>query len=62
VLWLEFDQPLQDPHDVYFGRVLANAPDPALTARRTRRTWPSHRCPSGAPYFSRTYGSYNPEG
>ena len=31
VLWLEFDQPLQDPHDVYFGRVLANAPDPALT-------------------------------
>lgn len=31
MLWLEFDQALQDPHDLYFGRVLAVAPDPALT-------------------------------
>ena len=31
VLWLEFDQPIQNPDDAYFGRVLANAPDPALT-------------------------------
>jgi hypothetical protein len=31
MLWFEFDQPVQDPHDLYFGRVLAVAPDPALT-------------------------------
>ena len=31
MLWLEFDQPVQDPHDIYLGRVLAIAPDPVLT-------------------------------
>jgi hypothetical protein len=31
MLWLEFDQPLANPRDGYFGRVLAYAPDPMLT-------------------------------
>jgi hypothetical protein len=31
MLWLEFDQPVQDPHDLWFGRVLAVSADPALT-------------------------------
>jgi hypothetical protein len=29
-LWVEFDQPLADPEDCYFGRVLAYGPDPLL--------------------------------
>jgi hypothetical protein len=29
-LWIEFDQPLADPEDGYFGRVLAYGPDPLL--------------------------------
>lgn len=29
-LWLEFEQPVADPNDVLFGRVLAYAPDPLL--------------------------------
>jgi hypothetical protein len=32
-LWIEFDQPLADPDDMYFGRVLAYGPDPLLAAR-----------------------------
>ena len=31
MLWLEFDQPVADPQDAYFVRVLVNAPDPLLT-------------------------------
>ncbi len=31
-LWIEFDQPLADEKDGYFGRVLAYAPDPMLAA------------------------------
>lgn len=30
-LWLEFDQPIQDPNDSCFARVLSYAPDPLLT-------------------------------
>ena len=30
-LWLEFTEPVDDPDDIYFGRVLAYAPDPMLT-------------------------------
>ena len=30
VLWIEFDQPIADPDDCYFGRVLAYGPDPLL--------------------------------
>ena len=30
-LWLEFDEPIRDPNDTYFGRVLAYAPDPLLS-------------------------------
>lgn len=30
MLWVEFDAPPADPHDMYFGRVLASAPDPML--------------------------------
>ena len=31
-LWIEFDQPLADSKDMYFGRVLAYSPDPMLAA------------------------------
>jgi hypothetical protein len=31
-LWLEFDQPIADPDDTYFARVLAYGPDPLLAA------------------------------
>jgi hypothetical protein len=30
-LWLEFVEPLANPKDAYFARVLNNAPDPVLT-------------------------------
>jgi hypothetical protein len=30
MLWIEFDQPIADPDDSYFGRVLAYGPDPLL--------------------------------
>jgi hypothetical protein len=30
VLWLEFDRPPENPHDLYFCRILAYAPDPLL--------------------------------
>jgi hypothetical protein len=30
VLWLEFDRPPENPRDLYFGRILAYAPDPLL--------------------------------
>jgi hypothetical protein len=30
-LWLEFEQPILDPNDTYFARVLTYAPDPLLT-------------------------------
>lgn len=30
-LWLEFTEPLDNPRDAYFGRVLSYAPDPMLT-------------------------------
>jgi hypothetical protein len=32
-LWIEFDQPIADPDDNYFARVLAYGPDPLLSAR-----------------------------
>ena len=31
-LWIEFDQPLEDAEDRYFGRVLGYGPDPLLAA------------------------------
>lgn len=31
VLWLEFEEPPENPADLYFARVLAYAPDPVLT-------------------------------
>jgi hypothetical protein len=30
VLWLEFDRPPENPRDLYFGRIIAYAPDPLL--------------------------------
>lgn len=30
-LWFEFEEPIADPNDTYFARVLAYAPDPLLT-------------------------------
>jgi hypothetical protein len=30
VLWLEFDRPPENPHDLYFCRILGYAPDPLL--------------------------------
>jgi hypothetical protein len=32
VLWFEFEEPVLDPEDAYFVRVLAMAPDPQLTS------------------------------
>jgi hypothetical protein len=32
-LWFEFAEPIADPNDTYFGRVLTYAPDPLLTYR-----------------------------
>lgn len=32
-LWFEFEQPIADPNDIYFARVLSYAPDPLLTFR-----------------------------
>lgn len=32
LLWLEFEDPVADPGDAYFARVLAHAPDPILTS------------------------------
>ena len=31
LLWIEFDTPVADPDDTYFGRVLASGPDPLLS-------------------------------
>ncbi|MCU1321476.1 MAG: hypothetical protein JWM43_1125 [Acidobacteriaceae bacterium] len=31
-LWIEFEQPIADPDDMYFGRVLNYGPDPLLAA------------------------------
>jgi hypothetical protein len=33
-LWIEFEEAPEDPHDVYFCRVLAASPDPMLLANR----------------------------
>ncbi len=33
-LWIEFAEPVQDPQDVYFARVLANAPDQLISNNR----------------------------
>ncbi|WP_273566078.1 hypothetical protein [Maribacter halichondriae] len=30
-LWIEFDEPVQDPQDSYFARVLANSPDQLIS-------------------------------
>ncbi len=30
MLWIEFEQPIENPDDIYFARVLAYAPDPVL--------------------------------
>jgi len=30
-LWLQFEEPIRDPNDTYFARVLAYAPDPLLS-------------------------------
>jgi hypothetical protein len=30
-LWIEFEEPLENPDDMYFGRVLANAPDQLIS-------------------------------
>ena len=46
MLWLEFDQAVQDPNDTYLGRVLANSPDPVLTDPPDTPISPSRRCRS----------------
>jgi hypothetical protein len=47
-LWIEFDQPIADPDDTYFGRVLAYGPDTLLAARLllTLELPPSDQLPS----------------
>jgi hypothetical protein len=39
-LWVEFDQPIADPEDAPFGRVLAYGPDPLLAASLSFRASP----------------------
>lgn len=44
-LWIEFDQPISDKDDGYFGRVLAYGPDPLLAASLLPKSNQSHMLP-----------------
>ncbi len=47
VLWFEFDQPVADPNDVLFARVLAYGPDPLLSGLITHLLVPAPDVPVG---------------
>jgi hypothetical protein len=44
-LWLEFEQPPQDPNDAYFIRLLGYAPDPLLSDHRGETLVPPEESP-----------------
>jgi hypothetical protein len=44
-LWIEFDRPLEDEEDNYFGRVLAYGPDPLLAGALFPKFEPSEMLP-----------------
>ena len=44
-LWIEFEQPLQDSDDAYFGRVIAYGPDPLLAASLLPKSQPADMLP-----------------
>ena len=48
VLWLEFDEPVADPHDALFARVLAYGPDPLLSGDITHELMPPQLAGSDA--------------
>jgi hypothetical protein len=45
VLWIEFEEPIADPDDAYFARVLAYGPDPLLAAALAPRAKPEQMAP-----------------
>jgi hypothetical protein len=47
-LWVEFDSPINDPDDNYFGRVLAYGPDPLLAANLLPKPHASEMLPDSA--------------
>jgi hypothetical protein len=47
MLWFEFDQPVEDPNDVLFARVLAYGPDPLLSGAITHMLVPAPDAPIG---------------
>jgi hypothetical protein len=47
-LWIEFDQPIADPDDNYFARVLAYGPDPILAADLLPQPLASEMLPNAA--------------
>ena len=44
-LWLEFEEPIRDPHDEYFIRFLGYAPDPMLSDNRLETGTPPEETP-----------------
>lgn len=46
MLWLEFEQPIENPDDTYFARVLAYSPDPMLYDVNLRNNPPTSFYPS----------------
>ena len=44
-LWLEFQEPIRDPHDEYFIRFLGYAPDPVLSDNRLETFTPPEESP-----------------
>ncbi|MDQ6916328.1 MAG: DUF2163 domain-containing protein [Pseudomonadota bacterium] len=48
VLWFEFDEPVADPNDALFARVLAYGPDPLLSGAITHLLLPVPDVPIGA--------------
>lgn len=45
VLWIEFEEPIVDPDDAYFARVLAYGPDPLLSTSLAPRPKPEQMAP-----------------
>jgi hypothetical protein len=45
-LWVEFDRPIQDSDDNYFGRVLAYGPDPLLAGALFPQFFPTNMLPA----------------
>ncbi len=44
-LWVEFEQPIQNPDDAYFCRMLANAPDQLIASNLEDQSWAPEESP-----------------